>query len=295
MTEMRGTSILAIDGGGTRCRIALTTNGDPIVVQAGSVNVSTDFATATAELRRGLEEVARRAGKAFEDLTLVPAYVGLAGITGPDIADRLAADLPMRHAKIEDDRPAALRGALGDQDGIVAHCGTGSFIAARIGGRMRLAGGWGPVLGDEASAQWVGRRALSRTLDTVDGFLAENDLSRNLLDRFGGAPAIVAFAGKASPAELGALAVEVTQNAAQGDAIACCILQSAADYIATMSRNLGWTAGLSICLTGGIGPYYKNYLPEEMQAAVTPALGEPLIGAIALAEEFRKEITHERR
>ena len=53
MTEMRGTSILAIDGGGTRCRIALTTNGDPIVVQAGSVNVSTDFATATGEAESG--------------------------------------------------------------------------------------------------------------------------------------------------------------------------------------------------------------------------------------------------
>ena len=259
------------------------------------MNVSTDFAAAGAELRRGLEEVARRAGKTVEELAHVPAYVGLAGITGPDIADRLAAALPMRHARIEDDRPAALRGALGDQDGIVAHCGTGSFAAARIGGRISLAGGWGPVLGDEASAQWVGRRALSRTLDTVDGFVAETDLSRSLLEKFGGAPAVVAFAGTASPAELGALAVAVTENAAKGDAIASDILQDAADYIAATSRNLGWTTCLPLCLTGGIGPHFEAYLPEEMRAAVTPALGEPLTGAIALAVEFRKEIAHERR
>lgn len=295
MTVLHETSILAIDGGGTRCRIALTTKGEPLVVRAGSVNVSTDFSAATAELVRGLREVAKRSGVAIEALAHVPAYIGLAGVTGPDIAERLAVGLPLLHTRIEDDRPSALRGALGNKDGIVAHCGTGSFAAARINGETRLAGGWGPVLGDEASAQWVGRHALSRTLDTVDGFLARSGLSRSLLDKFGGAPAIVAFAGAASPAELGALAVEVTRNAAKGDEIACGILQDAADYIAATSRNLGWTSGLPICLTGGIGPHYKGYLPEEMRAALTPALGEPLTGAVALAEEFRKEIAHERR
>ena len=295
MTQLNDTSSLAIDGGGTRCRIALTTEGEPIVVQAGPVNVSTDFAAAVAELRRGLEEVARKVGKNLEELVDVPAYLGLAGITGPEIADQFATFLPMRHTRIEDDRPAALRGALGDRDGIVAHCGTGSFAAARIGGRIRLAGGWGPVLGDEASAQWVGRRALARTLDAVDGFLAETELTRNLLEEFGAAPAVVAFAGTASPAKLGALAVAVTESAAKGDEIAGGILQDAADYIAATSRKLGWIEGLPICLTGGIGPHYRNYLPQEMQSALVPALGEPLTGAIALAEEFRKEIANERR
>ena len=58
--------------------------------------------------------------------------------------------------------------------------------------------------------------------------------------------------------------------------------------------KLGWTSGLPICLTGGIGPHYRGYLPEMMQTSVAPALGEPLTGAIALAEDFRKELAHER-
>ena len=295
MTKLHETTTLAIDGGGTRCRIALTTCGDTLAVQAGSVNVSTDFAAATAELMRGLGEVAGRVGATIEELVHVPAYIGLAGVTGPVVVERLAAALPMRDIRIEDDRPSALRGALGEKDGIVVHCGTGSFAASRIDGKSRFAGGWGPVLGDEASAQWVGRRALSRALDTVDGFIPETALTRSLLDEFGGAPAIVAFAGGASPAELGALAVGVTQNAAKGDQIACRILQDAADFVAAISRNLGWNTGLSICLTGGIGPHYKDYLPDEMRDAVAPALGEPLNGAIALAEEYREEIAHGRR
>jgi glucosamine kinase len=295
MTQVNDTTTLAIDGGGTRCRIALTRGAESLVVQGGSVNVSTDFSGATDELLRGLEEIAARAGISLKELKGVPVYLGLAGITGREIAGRLAAALPFDHMKIEDDRPSALRGALGDKNGVVLHCGTGSFAAARLAGKMRLAGGWGPVLGDEASALWVGSRALSCTLDTFDGFTDPTDLSRGLLEKFGGAPAIVTFAGTASPAELGALAVDVTRAAASGDAIARRILQDAADHIATTSRNLGWTKGLPICLTGGIGAHYKDYLPDDMRADVTPALGEPLAGAIALAEAFRKEIAHERR
>ena len=45
----------------------------------------------------------------------------------------------------------ALRGALGEKDGIVVHCGIGSFAASRIDGKSRFAGGWGPVLGDEVT------------------------------------------------------------------------------------------------------------------------------------------------
>lgn len=295
MTRTHETSTLAIDGGGTRCRFALTSGEESHVVQGGSVNVSTDFEAATAELLHGIERVAARSGYSTDEIADTPAYLGLAGVTGPKVVNRLMSRLPFRRVRIEDDRRSALRGALGDSDGVVAHCGTGSFAAARIDGRMRFSGGWGPVLGDEASAQWVGRRALSLTLETVDGFLEATDLVGILLERFGGSSEIVAFAGTASPAEFGALAKDVTRSAANGDVIARRILQDAADCIADTARKLSWNAGLPICLTGGIGPHYEDYLPEDMRAVVAPALGEPLTGAIALAKDFRKEIANERR
>ncbi|MCH2095483.1 MAG: ATPase [Rhodobacteraceae bacterium] len=290
MTRTFDAFSLAVDGGGTRCRIALVGGEMPLVAGAGSVNVSTDFAGATAELLRGFQDLAMQAGGTLDDLSPVPAYIGLAGVTGPELAERLAEGLPLVHVRIEDDRLAALRGALGRSDGVVAHCGTGSFVASRRAGQVRLAGGWGPVLGDEASAQWVGRQALARTLDAVDGFLVETELSRGLLSKFGSAAEIVAFAGAASPADLGALAVMVTDNAAAGDGIAVAILQNAAEDVVTACKRLGWTSGMPICLTGGIGPFYRPYLPADMQQDVMPPKGEPLAGAIALAEEFRKEI-----
>lgn len=286
--------VIAIDGGGTRCRIALRDNGKDTVVELGSANVTTDFDAAISEMTRGLQMLGDRAGMGLEDMAKIPAYAGLAGVAGTSIADKVAHALPFTHVRVEDDRRSALKGALGSRDGVVAHCGTGSFLAAQVGDSQRFAGGWGPVLGDPASAQWVGRRALSLTLDAVDGIHTHSELSQHLLERFSGAAGIVAFAAAARPTDFGALAPNVTQRAAEGDTLAQMILQEAGQNIATLLPVMGWAPEMTICLTGGIAPHYAPYLPEGMQNCIAPPLGEPLSGALLLAQAFSEEITHER-
>ena len=125
----------------------------------------------------------------------------------------MAQALPLDHARIEDDRRSALVGALGSRDGAIAHCGTGSFLGANTNGKMRFAGGWGPVLGDEASAQWVGRKSLAATLNALDGLALRTPLVDEMLNHFGSSEAIVAFAAKASPADFGLLAQRTTKAA----------------------------------------------------------------------------------
>ncbi len=293
MTQSADTLVLAVDGGGTRCRLAAC-DGDIVHrVEVGAANVSTDFDAACAELRRGLQALVAESGRALTDLTRAPTYMGLAGITGEAIADRLAAALPFEHIRIEDDRAASLRGALGAQDGFVAHCGTGSFLATQQSGERRFAGGWGPVLGDQASAQWVGCRALSDTLECIDGLYAPSDMATALLNRFGSAADIVRVAADMMPADFGALAPLVTEFAGQGDVLANLILQDAADYLADRMTKMGWIAGLPICLTGGIGPQFGPYLPTAMQSELVEPAGDPLSGAIALARMFHEEIENE--
>jgi len=65
--------------------------------------------------------------------------------------ERLRAALPFARIRIETDAVAAAKGALRDEDGIVAALGTGSVFAAQRGGEVRQIGGWGLVLGDEGS------------------------------------------------------------------------------------------------------------------------------------------------
>lgn len=290
MTKMHTTPVLAIDGGGTRCRIALRDGQNLTRVEVGSANVSTDFEAAIREVLSGLAQLSDASGVPMQALCAVPAYAGLAGVTGQTLAARVAGALPLQNIKVEDDRPSALRGAVGAGEGFVAHCGTGSFVAAQLNSGIRLAGGWGAVLGDPSSAQWVGRQSLARTLDVADGLAQASDLSAALLDRFEGTSGIVAFAAKASPAEFGGLAPAVSKGAVNGDALAKSIMQDAADGMATTIRKMGWQEGLPICLTGGIGPYYADYMPADMQACLTEKQGEPLSGALSLAEDFSKEI-----
>lgn len=289
------TLVLAADGGGTRCRMALCTKNAIHQIEVGAANVSTSFAGTVTQLRSGLDQLAAQSGIEPERLFDAPSYLGLAGVTGDKLAGELAAALPFARVRIQDDRPAALRGALGPGDGVIGHCGTGSFLAAQFDGKPRFAGGWGPVLGDQASAQWVARWAMSRTLDALDGMVAQTDLTRQLAEQFEGAAGLVRAAGDMSPDTFGAVAPLVTQAAAQGDAVAVAILQDGAAYLEHRITGLGWKPGLPICLTGGIGPQYATYLPAPMQAEVAQPKGDPMAGAIALAWAYHAEVANEYR
>lgn len=294
MSTLDHTLVVAVDGGGTRCRVAAFVDGQVISVETGSANVSTDFDGAVRQMVEGIGALAARVGCADSALWAAPAFVGLAGVTGPEMEQRLRAALGFAHVRIADDRLAAVRGVLGGRDGALAHCGTGSFYALQVEGAAQLAGGWGSVLGDEASAQWVGRLALSLTLEVVDGRRSPAPLADLLLGKFADAAGIVRFAGTARPSEFGALARLVTTGSAQGDDLARAILQRGANEISTALRQMGWRPEMALCLTGGIGPEYAAYLPDDMRARLAETAGQPLDGAIALALDFAREIAHER-
>lgn len=279
-------TVLAVDGGGTRCRLALDGPDGRVQIEAGPANVSTNFDAAIAEIRAGLKALADKAGLRLETLHSLPAHLGLAGVPDEAMAARVAAALPLTHARVDEDKRSALRGALGLRDGAIAHFGTGSFFALQLGGVVRLSGGWGWRLGDEGSAYWVARSALSATLNAVDGLIAHTDLTKTLLDHFGSAGGIVAFAGPAKPGEIAAFSRQVTEAAQAGDAVGAQILRAGAAHIAEVLAKMGWREGMALCLTGGLGPVYRNDLAAPLAAALVKPAGAPIDGALALAREF---------
>ncbi|MEQ9039037.1 MAG: BadF/BadG/BcrA/BcrD ATPase family protein [Silicimonas sp.] len=283
--------ILAADGGGTRCRIACVISGKRHEVEVGSANASTDLDGAIVTISDGLSRLASKTGVPLTAFADVPTYLGLAGVVGPDIARAIADGLPLSSIRVEDDRPAAVRGALGHHDGATVHSGTGSFFAIQRDGEIKLSGGWGHVLGDEASAHWLGRKLLIATLDVTDQLRRATPLSDTVLARFGSSAGIVAFATDASPAEFGSLAPLVTEAAATGDSLAENILQRGADHISRTLIAMGWGEKLPICLTGGVAGFYRDYLPQDMQACFSQPLASPIDGALSLAEDFRMELT----
>lgn len=274
--------LIGIDGGGTQCRFALLRGGERIEHRGGSANVHSDFDRAVATLKDGLAALADKAGLA--DLRSARAYLGLAGVTGPEAASRVAEALPIHRIAVSDDRITAVVGALGARNGAVMGIGTGSFLARRAGGRVRLMGGWGLVLGDEASGAYLGRRALQRALHVLDGLAEATPFTDAIHARFESSPVgLLRFARDASAAEFATLAPMILDAARAGDIIAWEILREGADYILHGLNRLGWTPGEVLCPIGGLAPHYAGFLPADVTASFAEPAGSALDGALTLA------------
>ncbi len=280
MTQ-RGQALIGIDGGGTSCRgAAILADGRRVEARGGPANVSR-FGQAIANLEALLADLARQAGVA--DWRGARAHLGLAGVISADIAARVAQALPLDGPAVTGDEIVMIAGALGEGDGAVVAIGTGSFAGRQSGGRFHTLGGWGFVLGDQASGAWLGRRLLEQTLLAHDGIVAASDLTRAMLDRMGGPPGIVAFGFRAGPDEFASLAPEVVAACGGGDAVAAALMADGAAYVARALAALGWQADEPLVLAGGVGPAYGAHLAPEARAALAPARGTALDGALALA------------
>ncbi|QDG76142.1 BadF/BadG/BcrA/BcrD ATPase family protein [Labrenzia sp. PHM005] len=288
MFEPAHSCILAVDGGGTRCRLALVSGAGNMRVEVGAANVTTDIEAAVHEINLGLSSLSGKAGLALEDLGKMPAYLGLAGFHAEKNLARLNEGLPLRFMKVEDDRPAALQGALGARNGALIHSGTGSFFGVQVGGKKKFSGGWGAILGDCGSAAWFGKSALALVLDAEDGLLEKTTLTQALLVRFKTPSGILEFANNARPADFGELAPIVLD--VPNDPVAQILVQRAASHFERNLRAIGWSADLPVCLTGGLAPHLAPYLTADVQSNLSAVTGTPLDGAVSLARMFAEEV-----
>lgn len=281
--------LIAVDGGGSTCRVALLLDGQRFEAESGPANATSDPEGALANVRAALAAAAAKARLGLAGLRTVPAHVGLAGVLDPATAARIAARLPFERVRVADDRASAVVGALGAAEGAVAGIGTGSFLGRRAGGQLRLIGGWGLKLGDEASAGWLGRGLLVSALRTVDGLASPSALTEAVLAEHGGPAGIVTFAAAATPADFGRLAPRITAAAVAGDAAARALMRAGAAYLEAGLAALGWREGEAFCLIGGVAPAYAPYLGAPFARALRPPQGSGLDGALALARTFAAE------
>lgn len=294
MRDPLNSSYIAIDGGGTSCRFSLFLFGEVVTVRRGSANVFSAHDAAMETLKSGLSELAAQAGIAVERLADFPLYAGLAGVTDADSAQVVADKLPVRNAKVEDDRPAAVVGALGARSGCLIGIGTGSFLARQTGEKIALLGGYGAVLGDQGSGGWLGKALLCRALLTLDGLESSSDLIEDCLTEFQhDAASIVRFTASAQPADYGAYAPQVVRAAKAGDSVGRILMSEGADYICKALVALGRVPGEPVCAIGGVASHYADFLPPEVSADMVAPQGEALDGALELARRFARQIWQE--
>ena len=194
-----------------------------------------------------------------------------------DIAKLVLANSEVKELWICSDSVSACAAAI-QKDGVVIAAGTG-ITALAIGKDRTLAhslAGDGFLIGDEASAYWIGKMALNSALRARDGRGGDNEILKIACSHFSTEPYqlphIVHQQDRPVHA-IAAFAKVVSDLAAGGNQTALSILDAAADEIVsiatTAKRECSGGADFQVALIGGV------LAPENL---VTKLVTEKLAG-----------------
>jgi glucosamine kinase len=276
---------LGVDGGGSGCRAAVADAAGRVLGrgEAASANIWTDPVTARRNIVAAAQAALDAAGGG--SLGELRAVLGLAGANLPQAAAGLAG-LPFAVTRIESDAFVALKGALGEDDGITAALGTGSVFGVQRGGKVTMIGGWGFRLGDQGSGAWMGRALLEAALLAHDGLRDMAPILRSVLAQHGGPIGVVAFGQAASPADFARLAPRILEAAAAGDPAAAALLVAAeAEVIRAIDRLMA-DGPVPVCFLGGLGRVFAARLSGRYAGLLREPVGTGLDGALLLARSL---------
>jgi len=271
--------IAGVDGGGTRTTVALATvSGGALTRVSGPAGI-VDPRHPEKSAHLVAELVRMAAAQTGGSLPVASICAGLAGVGSEP--ERLAVQRQLELAGVAErvevvgDGQIALEGALAGGPGILLIAGTGSIAWGRgPDGRAARTGGWGMVLGDEGSGFAIARAGLSAALRAVDGRGRPTTLEASLMAAAGvGDPSgLPPWAGRASKAEIAALARKVLEAAEAGDPVAGEIVATqameAALHVRALATRLGpWPGRVPTVFHGGVlgRPSYA----EQVEAALT--------------------------
>jgi len=304
---------LGIDGGGTKTTCAVGDDSALLATAtAGASNiVRVGESQARESLRQAVKQACAAAGIAPEQVARV--CVGGSGAARPQLAalirEFLAEILPMP-IDVVGDMQIALEAAFDDGPGVIVIAGTGSIAYGRDRqGRTLRAGGWGFAIGDEGSAHWIGRSAVSailRASDLVDETSASpsHESLATAVFKAWGVTSLADLARAANsipPPDFAALFPAV---AASEDDLATQVLTDAGRELARVAevvmRRLfakDETSSVPVAMTGGVfrhAPrvrevFYNELRALDPRAEIHPNIVEPVEGALRMARRAARE------
>jgi N-acetylglucosamine kinase-like BadF-type ATPase len=228
---------LGVDGGGTKTRAVLLNEEKTLIGEAfaGASNpLRVGVETAVTNIFAATDAACDAANKARADI--VAATLGLAGVRRLDlrqrVRERVVQTLKIKIVEVVTDAEIALYGATLGKAGIVIIAGTGSICYGKNEkGETAVAGGWGPLAGDEGGGATIARRALQEIAKASDGrgkptLLSEagtvyfrTSTPENLLTAI--------YAPQMNNTKIAGFARLVVETAEQGDKVAVEILREA--------------------------------------------------------------------
>lgn len=253
--------VAGIDGGGTKTECVLLDAEGRLIRSglAGSLNLNSRPQAEVAQSLHSVVQMMLAQGEACRMLC-----IGCAGMSNPELSGTLERMLRAEGYEgpcmFVGDQAAALYAAHGEAPGAVLISGTGSICFGRNGsGDTARAGGWGYKISDGGSGYAIGRDILSAVVRAHDGCGRPTVLKERVLAQFGThdlEPLIHALytegEKQGNPA---AYAPLLPAAVAEGDAVACDILQKAIAQLCQLASAVVLRLGLQesrLALSGGI-------------------------------------------
>jgi glucosamine kinase len=298
---------LGIDGGGTKT--TCVAGYDTRVLATATAGPSNIVRVGEAQARESLHQAVRQACAAagITPEQIARTCVGGSGAARPELAEtvrRILAEILPTPIEVVGDMQIALEAAFDTGPGVIVIAGTGSIAYGRNPhGDTARAGGWGFAIGDEGSAHWIGRAAVSAVLrdsDRTSG-TAEKLLHAKFataLCNAWGVTSLADLARTANSIPLPDFAALFPAAAASKDALALRVLSSAglelAHIAAVVASRLFPPNGpgpVPVAMIGGVfrhaelarGDFYNELRRLDPRVKITPQVVEPVEGALRMA------------
>jgi len=292
---------LGIDAGGTKTICAISDGGE--IVGKGASGTIKIKKVGVEKARIALEETLARA---FDAAKVAPeqisaSCVGVAGAGLPEVVDWTRTNmhgLVPGPLKVVGDSDIAHESAFHGGPGVLVIAGTGSIaIGKNSRGVTARAGGWGPMISDEGSGFWIGRRAVSTAMRAYDAGQSTSLITKIMEGwKIATRDGVVSIANSSPPPDFSALVPQVLECADKGDALAEEILSIAGAELAQLAKivirklSLGGSL-LKAATTGGVFKHsdtvrrvFFNALRADLPEVETiPEPVDPIYGAISLA------------
>lgn len=298
---------LGVDGGGTSTGFSLADVKGRVLATASKKTIHLKQVTPEAlkeTLRDGIDEVLGASSAQVSEICY--AFFGVPGYgefreametTDEVIRELLGSD----RFQCGNDCVAGWAGSQAAKPGVNMVLGTGVIAYGRdYEDNEARSSGWGPFCGDEGSAYWLGRRAITLFAQQSDGRLPKGRLYQIIKDNYQIEEDfdLISLVTQESwgRAEIAKIAQDLTKAAREGDRDALSAFDEAADEVAKAIRaviaKLNFKSDETIYVTysGGVfkvgdlikTPIYHR-LQEDPRIVVSASILEPGEGAALMA------------
>ncbi len=282
--------VVAVDGGGSRCRLAAFTGDGELLARVNvdaHASLSISPVAAWQSIDSGIRALRVKLGKPT-GWTPDKLMLGLAGSLKENRREQLLEAMPRGvNFELVTDGHAQLLGATGGEAGICLAIGTGSVMHWQDeSGETGMAGGWGYPVGDEGSGAWLGMKAIQHYIWHIDGRQRRSSLIEALSVRIGTSVAQVQqWSTESQSSVLAQLAPIVFEHAHLEDDLAQSIVEEAVMQCFQLLSLA--PEHLPVYVVGGVGDQLRPLLAKSIGNRLFKAKGDALHGLWQISQQSR--------